>query len=262
MSRILEFMLGMFVPVIGTAAGASMVFFLRGEMKPHLRKLLLGFASGVMIAAAVWSLMIPSIELSSDLGAFSWMPPAVGFMLGIVFLLFLDMIIPHLHVHADTSEGRKSSLNKSVMLVLAVAMHNLPEGMTVGVVFAGVATENAALTLSGAFSLAIGIAIQNFPEGAIVSMPLLDSGISKRRAFAYGFLSGVIEPIGAILTLLLTSMIQPLLPYILSFAAGSMIYVVVEELIPKAQEGEHSNIGILGFSFGFLLLMILDIYLG
>ena len=254
-------LLGLFVPVVGTAAGASMVFFLRGEMKNWMHKLLLGFASGVMVAAAFWSLLLPSLELSKTLDYIAWLPTTVGFLAGIGFLLLLDTLIPHLHIHANTSEGKKSSLNKSIMLALAVAMHNLPEGMTVGVVFAGAATENSTLTLAGAFSLAIGIAVQNFPEGAIVSIPLRESGISRARAFTYGLLSGIIEPLGAIVTLLLASLIQPLLPYILAFAAGAMIYVVVEELIPKAQEGEHSNIGIVGFSVGLLLMMFFELYL-
>ena len=215
-----------------------------------------------MIAASVWSLLIPAIEMAEGQGKVSWIPAATGFLLGIGFLLLLDTIIPHLHVNSDKPEGKRSGLGKSMMLILAVTLHNIPEGMAVGVVFAGVASGSTAISTAGAFALAIGIAIQNFPEGAIISMPLIGSGISKRKAFSYGALSGIVEPLGAIATILLTALITPALPYILSFAAGAMIYVVVEELIPEAQAGEHSNIGTIGAALGFVLMMILDIALG
>lgn len=257
-----ETVIGILIPLCGTVLGAAMVFLLRGEIRPGIQKALLGFAAGVMIAASVWSLMIPAIELSAEQGNVAWLPPAVGFLLGIGFLLALDTVIPHLHVNSDKPEGKKSRLGKSTMLVLAVTLHNLPEGMAVGVVFAGATAAGASMSLAGAFALSVGIALQNFPEGAIISMPLLGTGVSKRRAFAYGALSGVVEPIGAILTILLTRWIVPVLPYILAFAAGAMIYVVVEELIPESQSGEHTNIGTVGAAIGFVLMMILDVALG
>lgn len=262
MSNTMIIMIGLIIPLAGTVLGAAMVFILKGEMDPKVQKALLGFASGVMIAASVWSLLIPAIDMTEEQGGIAWLPCSVGFLLGIGFLLLLDTVIPHLHVDSGKPEGRKSTFSKSLMLVLAVTLHNIPEGMAVGVVFAGFADNNINITAAGAFALAIGIAIQNFPEGAIISMPLLGTGISKRKAFSYGFLSGVVEPIGAILTLILTSFIMPVLPYILSFAAGAMIYVVIEELIPEAQSGTHSNIGTIGASLGFTLMMILDIALG
>lgn len=261
MNDIMKIAVGLAIPFAGTVLGAAMVFFLKKEMKPFLQKALLGFASGVMIAASVWSLLIPAIDMARENGDIPWIPAVVGFLLGIGFLLLLDTIIPHLHINSDSPEGAKTRLGKSTMLVLAVTLHNIPEGMAVGVVFAGILTENIAISVSGAFALAIGIAIQNFPEGAIISMPLVGSGMSKRKAFAYGALSGIVEPIGAA-AVLLTSLIAPVLPYILSFAAGAMIYVVVEELIPESQTGEHSNIGTIGTAFGFALMMILDIALG
>ena len=231
-------------------------------MKPFLQKALLGFAAGVMIAASVWSLIIPAIEMAEKQGNISWVPASVGFLFGIGFLLLLDTLIPHLHVNSNTPEGKKSKLGKSTMLVLAVTLHNIPEGMAVGVVFAGVFAGNTTISVAAAFALAIGIAIQNFPEGAVISMPLIGNGISKRKAFSYGVLSGIVEPAGALITILLTSLITPVLPYILSFAAGAMIYVVVEELIPEAKAGEHSNIGTIGVAVGFTLMMILDISFG
>lgn len=261
MSDILKIFIGLLLPLAGTVSGAAMVFFLRGDMKPRLRKALLGFSSGVMIAAAFWSLLIPSIEMARESGGIVWLPATAGFLLGIFFLLFLDMLIPHLHLHADKAEGRKSSFGKSAMLVLAVTLHNIPEGMTVGVVFAGMLAGNTVITAAGAFSLAIGIAIQNFPEGAVISMPLVGSGISRRRAFTYGLLSGIVEPLGAIVMIFLASLITPVFPYILSFAAGAMVYVVVEELIPQAHEGEHSNIGTIGVAVGFSIMMVLEIAL-
>lgn len=257
--------IGVIIPFIGTTLGASMVFFMKKGMGDKTEKSLLGFASGVMIAASVWSLLIPSIDMAEEQGIIAWVPAAVGFMLGIFFLLLLDNIIPHLHLNDDKPEGitsKSTKLRKTTMLVLAVTLHNIPEGMAVGVVFAGVLAENTLMSMAGAFSLSIGIAIQNFPEGAIISMPLGSEGFSRRKSFAYGALSGVVEPVAAALTILLTGVIQPALPYLLSFAAGAMIYVVIEELIPEAQNGEHSNIGTIGAALGFVVMMILDVALG
>lgn len=239
-----------------------MRIFLKDQISPFVQKGLLGFASGVMIAASVWSLLIPAIDMSEPMGELSFVPAVVGFAVGIAFLLLMDKIIPHLHLSSDEPEGIKTSLKKSTMLVLAVTLHNIPEGMAVGVVFAGVMTGSDNITLTGAFALAIGIAIQNFPEGAIISLPLKTEGKSKGKAFGYGILSGVVEPIGALITIMLTTYVVPLLPYLLSFAAGAMVYVVVEELIPEASEGEHSNIGTIGFAIGFLIMMTLDVALG
>jgi len=253
---------GLAIPFLGTTLGASMVFFLKGELRTWLQKLLLGFASGVMIAASVWSLLIPAMDLTRASGGIVWLPAVAGFLLGVGFLLLLDTLIPHLHVDSDRPEGRPSHLGKSLMLVLAVTLHNIPEGMAVGVVLAGMLSGSGTITAAEAFALSIGIAIQNFPEGAIISMPLVSSGLSKPRAFRYGFLSGAVEPIGAILTILLTRLITPVLPYILAFAAGAMIYVVVEELIPEAQGGEHTNIGTIGTAIGFALMLLLDVALG
>lgn len=215
-----------------------------------------------MIAASVWSLLIPSIDMSKEQGAIPWIPASIGFLLGIVFLLVLDSLIPHLHLESGKPEGIRSKLKKTTMLVLAVTLHNIPEGMAVGVTFAGAIIGNAGITMAGAFALAIGIAIQNFPEGAIISMPLKAEGMSKTKAFIYGTLSGIVEPIGAIITILLTNAVVPILPYLLSFAAGAMIYVVIEELIPESQAGEHSNIGTIGAAIGFIVMMILDVALG
>ena len=250
------------LPLIGTTVGAAMVFFIRSRIPPRLEKFLMGFAAGVMIAASVWSLIIPSIEMSENMGRASFIPAAVGFLLGAAFLLLLDMLIPHLHVHDDHPEGIKSHFGKSAMLVFAVTLHNFPEGMAVGVVLAGALSGSATVTVAGAFSLAAGIAIQNSPEGAIVSMPLYSAGRSRSKAFLYGALSGLAEPVGALLTLGLISIVTPALPYILSFAAGAMMYVVVEELIPQSQADAHSNMGTVGAALGFVLMMILDITLG
>lgn len=235
---------------------------MKNEMNKKVEKILLGFASGVMIAASVWSLIIPAIEMAEEQGKVAWIPAAIGFLFGIVFLLTLDSIIPHMHLETDKPEGFKSKLKKTTMMVLAVTIHNIPEGMAVGVTFAGALFGNAGITISGAIALAIGIAVQNFPEGAIISMPLKSEGVSKPKAFLYGALSGIVEPIGAVLTILLTNTIVPILPYLLSFAAGAMIYVVVEELIPESQAGEHSNIGTIGVAIGFVIMMILDVGLG
>ena len=262
MDATIQILIGIVLPLIGTALGSAVVFFIRGEVKPVVQKALLGFASGVMIAASVWSLLIPSIEMAEQQGGIAWIPAAVGFLLGIGFLLLLDTFVPHLHVNAEEPEGKKSGLGRSAMLMLAVTLHNFPEGMAVGVVFAGVLSGNAIVSTAGAFALAIGIAIQNFPEGAIISTPLVSRGMPRWRAFSYGALSGIVQPIGAILTVLLPSLITPVLPYILSFAAGAMIYVVVEELIPESQSGSHSNIGTIGAALGFVLMMILDVTLG
>ena len=254
--------MGVMIPFLGTALGAAMVFFMKEAMSAHLQKLLLGFAAGVMIAASVWSLLIPAIEMAEAAGETAWVPAVVGFLVGVGFLLALDTLIPHLHLDSATPEGRPSTLGKSLMLVLAVTLHNIPEGMAVGVVLAGMCAGNEAISAAGALALAAGIALQNFPEGAIISMPLVSTGISKRKAFGYGLLSGVVEPVGAVLTILLTSLVTPILPYVLAFAAGAMIYVVVEELIPEAQAGAHSNIGTIGAALGFALMMVLDVALG
>lgn len=254
--------LGIMIPFIGTAAGAACVFFLRKNIGQNLQKALLGFAAGVMVAAALWSLLIPSIEASGEMGAWSFLPAAVGFAGGVAFLLAMDWLVPHLHLDHDKPEGRKSTLSKSTMLVLAVTLHNIPEGMAVGVAFAGMLSADSNVTLVSALTLSIGIAIQNFPEGAVISMPIKNQGMSKSRAFILGMLSGVVEPAAAFITVMLSSYIIPALPYLLSFAAGAMIYVVVEELIPEASEGEHSNIGTIGFAAGFLIMMILDVSLG
>lgn len=255
-------LIGIFLPFIGTVLGAGTVFFLKKTMAASLQKALLGFASGVMIAASVWSLLIPAIEMAESDGGPAWLPAVVGFLLGMGFLLLLDTVIPHMHLDADKPEGRPCGLGKSFMLVLAVTLHNIPEGMAVGVVLAGMLEGSAVITSAGALALAVGIAVQNFPEGTIISAPLVSSGLSKKRAFLYGVLSGVVEPIGAVLTILLTALVTPVLPYILSFAAGAMVYVVVEELIPESQSGEHSNIGTIGVAVGFALMMLLDVALG
>lgn len=256
-------MIGVLIPLMGTTLGAACVFIMKKEINALVNKGLLGFASGVMIAASVWSLIIPAINMNSNMGKLAFAPAAIGILVGIGFMLILDMIIPHLHYNNDKPEGLKSEkIKKTTMLVLAVALHNIPEGMAVGAIFAGVISQESTITMAGAFVLSIGIAIQNFPEGAIISMPLRSEGVSKSKSFFYGFLSGVVEPIGAVLTILFSTTIQPLMPYLLSFAAGAMIYVVVEELIPEASAGEHSNIGTIGFSVGFVIMMILDVALG
>ena len=248
------------LPFLGTALGAAMVFLLRGKMSDLLRKLLLGFASGVMVAASVWSLLIPSLEMAAENGGITWLPAAVGFVLGILFLLLLDTLIPHLHIGADQPEGltRNCQWKRTTMLSVAVTLHNIPEGMAVGVILASAMAEGSTIPMSAAWALAIGIAIQNFPEGAILSMPLHSEGIGKGKAFAIGALSGIVEPIASLLTILLISFISPALPYLLAFAAGAMMYVVIEELIPEAQAEPHSNIPTIGFTVGFVLMMILD----
>ncbi len=255
-------LIGLLIPFLGTTLGSAIVLLTKNNMKTYIQKLLLGFASGVMIAASVWSLIIPSIEMAEKQNIIAWLPAAVGFLLGIIFLLILDTIVPHIHLDKTKPEGLKTKIKKTTMLVFAVTLHNIPEGMAVGVVFASSMIGNSDISYLSAIVLAIGIAIQNFPEGAIISMPLRAEGVSKTRAFAYGMLSGIVEPIAAIITILLTNLVIPILPYLLSFAAGAMIYVVVEELIPEAQSGEHTNIGTIGVAIGFVLMMILDIALG
>lgn len=253
---------GILIPFLGTSLGAACVFFMKHDMSERLSRILTGFAAGVMVAASIWSLLIPAMEQSEVMGKFAFVPAVAGFWGGILFLLLLDHIIPHLHRYSVSAEGPKSRLQRTTMMVLAVTLHNIPEGMAVGVTFAGVLIGNTGITLSGAFALALGIAIQNFPEGAIISMPLCSLGVSKKRAFLYGVLSGLVEPVGAMLTILLTGIIVPFLPYFLSFAAGAMIYVVVEELIPESQMGEHTNIATIGVAVGFTLMMVLDVALG
>ena len=258
----MQLAVGLLLPFLGTTLGAACVFFMKGQMKPLVQKMLLGFASGVMVAASVWSLLIPAMDMSEEMGKYAFIPAAAGFLLGILFLLGMDRAVPHLHMGAECAEGPKCSLKKTTMLVLAVTLHNIPEGMAVGVVFAGMLSQNTEITVAGAFALSVGIAIQNFPEGAIISMPLKSEGTGKGKAFLYGMLSGAVEPVAAVITILLAGFITPVLPYLLSFAAGAMLYVVVEELIPVASEGEHSNIGTIGFAAGFVLMMILDVALG
>lgn len=254
--------LGLLLPLAGTSLGAAMVFFLKKNIPLLLNKALTGFAAGVMVAASVWSLLIPSIEMTGSTGLMSILPAVVGFIIGIGFLLFLDSVVPHQHIDSDVSEGPKSHLSRTSKLVFAVTLHNIPEGMAVGVALAAALEHNSFMPMSGALALAVGIAIQNFPEGAIVSMPLRKAGNSRRKSFLYGSLSGAVEPVGAIITILLASIVIPVLPYLLAFAAGAMMYVVVEELIPETQEGKHSNMGTIGFAVGFLLMMTLDVLLG
>ncbi len=257
-----EIFRGIMIPFLGTALGSACVFFMKKSMHTLLQKSLAGFAGGVMVAASVWSLLIPAMNYSEHMGKFAFVPAAVGFWLGILFLLLLDHVIPHLHAGSDEAEGPKTNLKKNTMLVLAVALHNIPEGMAVGVVYAGLAIGESSISVMAALALSIGIAIQNFPEGAIISMPLRAEGVSKGKAFLYGILSGIVEPLGALLTILVAGLIVPILPYFLSFAAGAMIYVVVEELIPEMSEGKHSNIGTVFFALGFTIMMILDVALG
>ena len=258
----MQLFIGLLIPFLGTTLGSALVFLMKDKLNKKVEKIILGFASGVMIAASIWSLLIPSINMAEEQGVTAWAPAASGFLLGIVFLLLLDSLIPHLHLGSDKPEGVKAKLKKTTMMVLAVTLHNIPEGMAVGVTFAGALLGNAGITMTGAIALAIGIAIQDFPEGAIVSMPLKSEGMSKSKAFLYGALSGIVEPIAAIITILLINVLTPILPYLLAFAAGAMIYVVVEELIPESQIGEHSNLGTIGVAVGFVIMMVLDIALG
>ena len=254
--------IGLLIPLLGTMLGSAFVFLMKDEMSARVQKSLLGFASGVMVAASVWSLLIPAIEMEADSGKLSVVPAAIGFLLGMGFLLLLDELTPHLHVGSDTPEGPRSRLSRTVMLALAVTIHNLPEGMAVGVVFAGAEQGAAGLSLASAVAVSLGIAIQNVPEGAIISMPMRAEGNSKWRSFMIGSLSGAVEPVGAVAVLLLASLLMPIMPYMLAFAAGAMFYVVVEELIPEASEGEHSNLSTIGFAIGFVLMMVLDVVMG
>ena len=253
---------GILIPFLGTSLGAGCVFFLKKSLSDGIQRALTGFAAGVMVAASVWSLLIPAMEQAADLGRLAFFPAAVGFWLGILFLLLLDHLIPHLHQNSLQAEGPKSQLQRTTMMVLAVTLHNIPEGMAVGVVYAGYLAGTAQITAAGALALSLGIAIQNFPEGAIISMPLRAEGMKKGRAFWGGVLSGIVEPIGAVLTILAAGIVVPALPYLLSFAAGAMLYVVVEELIPEMSQGQHSNVGTVFFAVGFSVMMVLDVALG
>lgn len=253
---------GILIPFLGTSLGAGCVFFMKKNMSERISRSLGGFAAGVMVAASVWSLLIPSIEQARDMGKWSFVPAVIGFWIGILFLLLLDHVIPHLHRSSGEAEGPKTKLRRTTMMVLAVTLHNIPEGMAVGVVYAGYLSGNVQISTAGALALSIGIAIQNFPEGAIISLPLRAEGAKKSKAFWGGILSGVVEPIGAVLTVLAAHLVVPALPYLLSFAAGAMLYVVVEELVPEISQGKHSNLGTLFFAVGFSVMMILDVALG
>ena len=257
-----DVILGLLIPFAGTAGGAACVFFMRRQLNEKVQRALTGFAAGVMVAASIWSLLMPAMDQSEKMGKWAFVPAVIGFWLGVLLLLFLDSVIPHLHMDSDKPEGVKSKLQKTTMMVLAVTLHNIPEGMAVGVVYAGLLSENATITVGRALALSIGIAIQNFPEGAIISMPLHANGKSRLGAFRDGALSGAVEPIFGLLTIVAAGLLVPAMPYLLSFAAGAMMYVVVEELIPEMSSGEHSNIGVLMFSFGFTLMMALDVALG
>ena len=258
----MEVLFGILIPFIGTALGSACVFFMKRSLGDLVQRALAGFAAGVMVAASIWSLLIPAIEQSEGMGKLSFLPAFVGFWVGVLFLLLLDRLIPHLHIGSDKAEGPKSKLGRTAMMLLAVTLHNVPEGMAVGVMYAGFLAGNSQITAASALALSLGIAIQNFPEGAIISMPLKAEGQKKSKAFLGGVLSGVVEPVGAVLTLLAAQLVIPALPYFLSFAAGAMLYVVVEELIPELQNDGHSNIGIIGVALGFVLMMVLDVALG
>ncbi len=254
--------IGLLIPLLGTMLGSAFVFMMKGQMSVKLQKALLGFASGVMVAASVWSLLIPAMEINAGQGAMAVIPAAVGFLLGIGFLLIIDVLTPHLHISTDIPEGPRSHLSRTAMLALAVTIHNLPEGMAVGVVFAGAQIGTTSISFASAIAISLGIAIQNIPEGAIISMPMCAAGNSRWRSFLIGSLSGAVEPVGAIIVLMLTSTVLPVLPYLLAFAAGAMFYVVIEELIPEASSGQHSNISTIGFAVGFVLMMVLDVIMG
>ena len=258
----MEVIRGILIPFLGTSLGAACVFCMRGKLNPLLQRALTGFAAGVMAAASIWSLLLPAIEQSADMGRLAFLPAAIGFWIGILFLLLLDKTVPHLHAGSDEAEGLRSPLKRTTKLILAVTIHNLPEGMAVGVVYAGLLQGNAGISAAGALALALGIAIQNFPEGAIISMPLRAEGQSTGKSFLYGVLSGAVEPLGALLTIWFSALLVPAMPYMLSFAAGAMVYVVVEELIPETQAGAHSNLGTLMFALGFTVMMALDCALG
>ena len=250
------------LPLLGTVLGSAGVFFMKGQMNRTLQRILLGFAAGVMVAASIWSLIIPAMDQAAHMGKLAFIPALVGVWGGFLFLLVLDQLVPHMHMNSDCPEGAPCGLGKSAMLVLAVALHNLPEGMAVGVVIASWLSGEQSMSFAAALALSVGIALQNLPEGAIISMPLKSGGMSRRRAFSYGVLSGVVEPLGAILTIALAALVVPVLPYLLAFSAGAMLYVVVEELIPEMSEGEHSNVGTVFFALGFTLMMVLDVALG
>lgn len=256
-----ETVLGVLIPFAGTSLGAAMVFILKKSISGQMQKILTGFAAGVMVAASFWSLLQPALENSREMGKLSFLPAAVGFLIGVGFLLLLDVITPHIHLNNE-DEGPKSGMKRTTKLILAVTLHNIPEGMAVGVVYAGFVSGNTGITSAGALALALGIAIQNFPEGAIVSMPLRAEGMSKGKTFLYGVMSGIVEPIASFITILAFGTVVPLMPYLLAFAAGAMMYVVVEELIPEMSEGKHSNAATIAFSLGFVLMMVLDVALG
>lgn len=258
----MSLLLGLLIPLLGTMLGSAFVFFMKDEMPERIQKTLLGFASGVMVAASVWSLLIPAMEMEKSSGAWAVLPAAVGFFLGIGFLLLLDELTPHLHLGSSSPEGPRSRLSRTAMLALAVTIHNLPEGMAVGVVFAGAEQGVGGLSLASAVAVSLGIAIQNVPEGAIISMPMRAEGNSRWRSFLIGSMSGVVEPVGGLAVVLLASLLTPVLPYMLAFAAGAMFYVVVEELIPEASSGKHSNLSTIGFAVGFVLMMVLDVVMG
>ena len=253
--------LAIMLPFLGTTLGSAMVFFVKDKLNDKVQNGLLGFASGVMVAASVWSLIIPAMDLSSHMGKLAFIPAVIGFLLGMGFLLLMDEVVPHLHIITNEQEGMKANLKRTTMLMLAMTIHNFPEGAAAGAVLIGVLSENAVITFSGALALSLGIAIQNFPEGAVISLPLVGEGMSKTKAFFMGMMSGIVEPIAAIMTFMFASSMDAILPYLLSFAAGAMIYVVVEELIPESNSGAHSNIATIGFALGFALMMVLDIAL-
>ena len=257
----IKIIIGILIPFVGTSLGAAMVFFLKNNVSQKLQRVLTGFAAGVMVAASFWSLLEPALESSEGMGRLSFIPAAVGFLIGIGFLLLLDVITPHMHMNKE-GEGPKSSLKRTTKLILAVTLHNIPEGMAVGVVYANIIAGNSLVSMAGALALAIGIAIQNFPEGAIIAMPMYGEGHSKNKSFLYGVLSGAVEPVAGFLTILFSKHVVPLMPYLLSFAAGAMLYVVVEELVPEMSQGEHSHAGVLAFAAGFCIMMILDVALG
>ena len=258
----IEVLRGICIPFLGTMLGAACVFFQKNNMHPLVQKVLTGFAAGVMVAASIWSLLIPAMDQVESMGKFAFVPAVIGFWLWVLFLLALDFVIPHMHLGSSEAEGPKTNLKKTTMMVLAVTLHNIPEGMAIGVVYAGLLLGEQEISLAAATALSIGIAIQNFPEGAIISMPLQAEGMKKPKAFVLGVLSGIVEPIGAVLTVLAAGLVVPVLPYLLSFAAGAMIYVVVEELIPEMSQGKHTNIGTIAFTAGFTLMMMLDVALG
>ena len=258
----IEMLQEIFIPFVGTTLGAGCVFFVKGRLNMRLQRIFTGFAAGVMVAASVWSLLIPSLESAGNMGKWAFVPAIAGFWLGVIFLALMDKAVPHLHINSDAAEGPKSSLQRTTMMILALVLHNIPEGMAVGVLYAGATAENTEITVAAALVLSLGIAIQNFPEGAIISIPLHGEGMKKTKAFTYGMLSGIVEPIAAIVTILVAEIVVPALPYMLGFAAGAMIYVVVEELIPEMSEGEHSHLGTFMFMLGFSVMMVMDVVLG